>query len=207
MVLMLERAEGEKVEGLPRTVKVRQMLAAGWGGAGSVVESASIMAATSMAVAAVDLATVMRKSARMSPGRDAMMSYEHRDAFELPAFLRAKGGDAWASWPEAFVSRINELWARDGSLPAQLDAIADTVPDEILRELQALVTDRGLDEGTAIALLVRTLAEAGVMPAIERGVTRAARRAVQAVPAATFGSLARLCALSPQPAKSTNGGR
>ena len=103
------------------------------------------------------------------------MSYEHRDDVALPSFLRAPGGDTWASWPEALVSRINGLWARDGSLPAQLDSIADVVPDEILRELRELASGHGCDEGAAIAVLVHGLAEAGVTPAIDRGAARLAR--------------------------------
>jgi hypothetical protein len=155
-------------------VKVKQMLAAGWGGAGSVVDSASIMAASAMSMAQLDRPMLLR-SGRSSPVRDLLMSYEHRDDVALPSFLRAPGGDTWASWPEALVSRINGLWARDGSLPAQLDSIADVVPDEILRELRELPSGHGCDEGTAIAVLVHGLAEAGVTPAIDRGAARLAR--------------------------------
>lgn len=199
MVLVLERAEAEKAEGLPRTVKVKQMLAAGWGGVGSVVDAAPIMAASAMPMAELDRPTVW-KSARPSPMRGDMMSYEPRDAFALREFMRANGGDAWASWPDALVLRVNDLWARDGSLPAQLDSIADVVPDEILRELRALVLRFGFDEGTAVAVLVHGLAEAGVTPAIDRGAARAARRVAQGHPAEVLDGLTNLVTLKRQPA-------
>ncbi|MCD6731991.1 MAG: hypothetical protein LT103_00110 [Burkholderiaceae bacterium] len=88
MVLTLTRAEGEQALGLPRAIKIKQMLAAGWGGAGSVVDAASTMAAFEMPMAELDRPMVW-KSGRSSPARDVLTSYEHRDAFALPDFLSA----------------------------------------------------------------------------------------------------------------------
>lgn len=205
MVLTLTRAEGEKAEGLPRTVKVKQMLAAGWGGAGSVVDTSSLMAACEMPMAELDRPT-MWKSARSSPARDVMASYEDRDAFALPDFLPPPDGDAWASWPDALISRINDLWARDGALPVRFDAIADVLPRPILRTLQTLVSVYVVDEAAVVAGLVHELAEAAVTPEIDRGAARAARRAAQAVPAAALPALKRFSALKPRPLKRTSEG-
>lgn len=195
MVLVLERAEGEKAEGLPRTVKVKQMLAAGWGGAGSVVMSADL-AASSLLMAEIDDSRVLfsRRPAMLT---DIATPDESFDSLEPSVFQLKQDEDLEDSWPWVLADRVNTYWARSGALPVDLESVSGALPEAMLEDLRALAIAQGITEGAVIAALIQMMAEAGFAPPIDRGAARAARRVVQAQPTAVKIGLARIIANRP----------
>lgn len=151
-VVVQERAEQEKAEGLPELRKVAQMLAAGWGAAGRVV------------AAEVCIPADMSRSMSAMPPRphacpDIGASYDE------PSFMRSEldspqfAGTTERS-PAEVLKRIAGRLAFVLSL-GQRPAVATTfaelavlgVPAELLRRLAAIADDHSHGE----AMLVRTL--------------------------------------------------
>jgi Ca-activated chloride channel family protein len=96
-VLVKERAAGEQPADLPELRQVKHMLAAGWGGTGSVVTTQSSMSVPSVW-------RTNRSAMRVSEAMDStQISYSMSssasqfdagdDDFEVPAFLRKQSGD------------------------------------------------------------------------------------------------------------------
>jgi len=107
LILVHVRQEGEKAEGLPDLDQVQHMLAAGWGGVGSVNEplvsysrramhGISMRASAPMMPSMDDLAmlapTVWRNRSVASAKVDALSSVTGDD-FVIPAFIRKATGD------------------------------------------------------------------------------------------------------------------
>lgn len=93
LLLVIDRAEGAKTDGMPSLHKVRPMLAAGWGGTSSVVEVPNIICSRPR-LAAHDTASLAVPSIWRTKrsGADAECDdfYEDDiDDIEIPAFLRA----------------------------------------------------------------------------------------------------------------------
>lgn len=98
LILVYERAEAEKAEELPELHQVRPMLAAGWGGHGTVaVEHSSIQYMRSACVSfsaeeshsqSISVPSVWRSSRTRSAARVDGMANSGMDDIEIPAFLR-----------------------------------------------------------------------------------------------------------------------
>ena len=108
LILVHVRADGEKASGLPALQQIDQMLAAGWGGFGSVLESTvrysrGVVARGGAVSSQPDYASMATPSAWRTGGRtnavarvDALASGGMVD-FEIPAFLRKQAVSYQAS--------------------------------------------------------------------------------------------------------------
>lgn len=92
LLLVFQREEGEKTDGMPTLRMVQPMAAAGWGGTGTVFRSETILAHRSYAVSYDALATPSVWRTARSAG-DRVVEMTDTDNFEIPAFLRRDTGD------------------------------------------------------------------------------------------------------------------
>lgn len=162
MVLVLEREEGERNEALPTSVKVPQMIAAGWGGVGSVL-AASVQ--------------------HWSPGlHDAFFRRSVRFAQSPDVFL----SDALEQYSQPLLDRwFHTHWKRTAGSPT-IDSLAGVVPDEWIDALRELAARSKADEPALVAwaiveLIDRTAERGGLDRAALRAVRRAARRVPDSV--------------------------
>ncbi len=119
LILVHVREDGMKAEGLPSLEKIAHMQAAGWGGAGSVMDS-------SMSTPAV-WRTIKRSTARVDP-----LSNGRLDDFEIPAFLRADA-DKVSAWEVTLMKLINLFGRRIRTV----DSGAVVTPLELLKTFDA----------------------------------------------------------------------
>jgi len=89
-LLIAERADGEKPKDMPELVKVRSMLPAGWGGAGSVMSAPVVHSP----MTPLDVPAVIRCSSRRG-SQDAGMG-----TYDIPAFLRKQADATERAVPE-----------------------------------------------------------------------------------------------------------
>ena len=98
LLLVIERADAEKTDGMPALHQVRPMLAAGWGGTGQVTRETSIRysrrAAPPLQVLHTDMAdalsvpSVWRTNRTSAAAKVDALASGGMDDFEIPAFLR-----------------------------------------------------------------------------------------------------------------------
>jgi len=101
-VLVKERAEGEQAQEMPELHQVSHMLAAGWGGLGSVVvtESDSVAVPSVWKRAAMNTATdsgIRFRTVRSSALNQSNIDPFSLDDIDIPAFLRRQTDDGWNS--------------------------------------------------------------------------------------------------------------
>jgi Ca-activated chloride channel family protein len=163
LLVVHERAEGEKAVDLPKLAHVAQMHAAGWHGVGSVV-----------ACRRVDRLMV----------RDAWPAFCARDETPDEAFVERAVNES-APIHEVFgaLDAFVEAFAlRDvASLPTTVHGLEVLgVPEDIVRDLRRLVVN-GEDERALVAAFLAAVAgwdEQRALPALRRELRRAIRRAV-----------------------------
>ncbi len=119
LILVHVREEGMKAEGLPSLEKIAHMQAAGWGGAGSVMDR-------SMSTPAV-FCTIKRSTARV-----AALSNGGVDDFEIPAFLRADA-EMKSAW-KFTLPKLTKLFGRG---VRTVDSGAVVTPLELLKAFDA----------------------------------------------------------------------
>jgi Ca-activated chloride channel family protein len=143
LILVHVREEGNKAEGLPELDKVNHMLAAGWGGAGSVVTdnhairfSSRLAGAVSMRIDSSNLAASIGSMVTPSVWRtrdrttaaaniDAIAT-GGMDAFEIPAFLRKQADDNPSSSMAGSMSHVLRSTPRvidSGPIASPLDLL------------------------------------------------------------------------------------
>ncbi|PIQ54380.1 MAG: hypothetical protein COW02_05130 [Comamonadaceae bacterium CG12_big_fil_rev_8_21_14_0_65_59_15] len=108
LILVHVREQDKKAEGLPELAKVNHMLAAGWGGVGSVAEhKGSAVCCSSIAYdeimysarhsapdySSMSMPTLWRSRASEAAARVEALSSSDMDDFEIPAFLRKQPDD------------------------------------------------------------------------------------------------------------------
>ena len=183
MVLVLERDAAERADALPQGVKVRPMLAAGWGGVGTVARSASMLP---------DAAMIMYSR----PDRTRMMKCSVDDAWEYNASAADPGDVAYppdttvrSEAARKLADRVNRLWHERRQLPGSFADVAASLPASWVRELQRTAVLDGVDEPMLIAWLVVELAgDSGSSP-FDRAALREARRLARNVPREIAGIL------------------
>ncbi len=157
MVLVLERDEGERNEALPTSVKVPQMLAAGWGGAGSVLAASMHCISPGLYDASCDMDVGSLQSPNV-PLSDALEQYSQ------------PGLDYW------FCTH----WQPSGGSP-KIASLAGIVPEEWIDVLRELAAKGEADEPALVAWVIiefmsRTPKQGGLDRAALRDLRRAARR-------------------------------
>lgn len=170
MVLVLERDEDERSQALPRSVKVPQMLAAGWGGVGSVAAS-SLVFESHRDLRTSDDQLMTRNEWTLSSEPSPRFS---RRSTPLVDPADPLAGLAWL---------VNDLWDRAGALPADIDAIERTLPEPWCAALREQASQAGCGEAALVAwLIVELLGSATHPPRVHRQALRAARRLARGTP-------------------------
>jgi len=140
LIVVHERAAGEKAVDLPILASVAQMHAAGWGGLGTVHADMVVCRSAMPKFSAVD-----------------SMSFDMLDEPAPPSLRRAASRAVQSppmhGWIRGFVQR----WTAVGS-PRIADLAPAGVPDAILDELRALVAD-GTSEADVVATFLETIAD------------------------------------------------
>lgn len=143
-LITVERAEADKAIGLPELQVVPQMLAAGWGGAGSVRDS-GIMFST------------RRASAPMA------MACAPADDYDMPTVMRCRRSTSaqslgrWTAFVQALEIRTKAM--STASLPTTLDELARLgLPGPLLETLRHIV-DRGEREVEVVVVALALIAE------------------------------------------------
>jgi Ca-activated chloride channel family protein len=153
-ILVHERSEAEKALEMPDAHKVPQMLAAGWGGTGSVVRSlradnvsfATMVDACSMNISAARLSapSVWRAKNTTAAARVDALSGGGMEDFEIPAFLR-KQADAEEAEP-AFATNVRRGIDKDNPLFwSAKDAPRGKRPAGLVDNFYEGITPAGLD--------------------------------------------------------------
>lgn len=150
------KAEGEKAGDLPALRKTPQMLAAGWGGAGTVQMGIGRSRAIPMALKESLPATAEPMSSYIVGGMED---------FELEK-------------PDRVIDRLDELQTRlftpFGDAASISDLEAGGVPEELIDVLEDLV-DSGMDEKTVVTLFLYLLSQ---QKRIQKKLDRSTRRAL-----------------------------
>jgi Ca-activated chloride channel homolog len=160
LILVHVRADDQKAEGLPQLDKVNHMLAAGWGGAGSVdalsggiafsrrIDSAAVMYSARQSgpdYGSLGTPSVWRNRTSASARVDAL-SAGGSDDFEIPAFLRKQGDDSnlTASVKSILRPTIGKLAKKPKATPIGIlqafEASAQKIlaPHRFVRDMQAM---------------------------------------------------------------------
>jgi Ca-activated chloride channel family protein len=159
LIVVHERAAGEKAEDLPALAKQLQMLAAGWGGTGSV-------AVSRMSAASVDFLSVSA-----SGGLPDMLQ---ADVIRHAAPKQEKRENLT---PEQFVTGI--AWDAAGAEPRLPGTIGELhrlgIPSELCEELERL-RELGIKERAVVAaFLLLLLTHSPVAAGVDRHIARAGR--------------------------------
>jgi Ca-activated chloride channel family protein len=136
------KAEAEKAKDLPALRKTPQMLAAGWGGAGTVVQDMGMMYSLE-----APMFSRRKRAAYAAPMvQDRVVDIEDSERRKL----------------DRFIDRLNRLQAGLSTPGGDLTSIRGLeiqgVPDELMEALLELVDD-GLDEETAVTLFLYLLSQ------------------------------------------------
>ena len=95
LILVHVREEDKKAEGLPELENVSHMLAAGWGGVGSVSESGIAFCMSSVPdYGSMATPSVWRTTRSAAAARVDALSSGSMDDYEIPAFLRKQADDS-----------------------------------------------------------------------------------------------------------------
>jgi len=157
------RAEGEKATELPELRTVPHMLAAGWGGVGSVAGTVRCMAAmeadSDNYLDMLDMPAFLRREPLPSPPAPmaapastarlkCQVSGRDRAIFD-PSQYPAGSPLRFVGWLEANAARLAD---QKQPLP-MLDELADALPDDLLARLRELVAQGEAEEAVVAALL------------------------------------------------------
>ena len=154
LLLVIQRAENEKTDGMPTLHQVRPMLAAGWGGSSTVVLNGSQirfsrrqndapvlfrMSSHSVAFDAGNLAmpSVWRSKKSSSAMQISALGVGDMDDFEIPAFLRK----IITAVPAEIIASFNEAATKGQGFRQTLRAVTDLSLDEGLSKLIAEVAN------------------------------------------------------------------
>ncbi len=176
-VVVLVRPDGEKTQGLPALRAVPQMMAAGWGGAGSVM----LRAAPRLPVDIMESAQeCFSMSIPRGPGKRPGRIVPPRPSPALPNY------DGEPSLAE----RLAEFVASTGNLPSTLvDLHRMGVPSWILKSLQHLIDQGHREEDIVVAWLAESMSKwraGAVDPRLLARVARAAIRPLRTLVAGLF---------------------
>ncbi len=179
MVLVLERDAAERAAALPQNVKVRQMLAAGWGGMGSVATSASMLVADS----------TVRFSRRSAASLDMYclpddVDLSSHDTVEtgFPDYVYPIDATVRKEATRRLAERVNRSWRDHARLPDAIADVARLLPNLWVFGLQDASHREGVDEAMLLAWLVVELAGDSGSDPFDRTALREARRLARNLP-------------------------
>lgn len=207
---MVERAAEEKAAHLPELRKVKQTLAAGWGGTGSVASRGAMMDIDRSAIFCLDAGPLDDDtySARISTAPDRSRTGRSPIA---PRAIQPHDPRRWIDYDVEIGGAVHRLGSRAKDLHALVQAlnaapdrigagltIADLerwgVPQDLLDRIRHNVAT-GVPEGNAVLHFLVKLAKTAVGDALAKAVKRAIRaaeRAARGEPAGAGGVLADL---------------
>ena len=153
------RAEGEKAGDLPELRTVPHMLAAGWGGVGSVMAADLRMASMELAPEYLDIPAFLRRES-LPPPPAPMAEPAPRATRKSQVFSKLKAMfnrsqepagplSGVVGWLEANATRLADP---KQPLPT-LDELADALPGDLLARLRELVAQGEAEEAVVAALL------------------------------------------------------
>ena len=169
-VVVAERSDIEKANGLPLTIAVPHMLAAGWGGSASVRLSAS-----------ASFGAIKKQSRSFSMHATSSDMDDDDAALDIPAFLR-RSDDVPArvfspSDRAALLQSLFEAYKRGESLPSSIAELSAAHPltPKLVAALRKIVTDSGKDESEIVKVLLALLLENSDMKGLDRDFRAAMR--------------------------------
>lgn len=207
-IVVVERAEGEKAGHLPELRKVKQTLAAGWGGVGSVASARMVDVDRSALFLRASLDSGPEFSACIvgppsEPGasrpRTTPPASQARDARRWIDYDVESGGTVTrlasrAAELHALVQALNAAPERIGASLSVADLEAWGVPEDLLERIRHNVAT-GVPEHNAVLHFLVKLAKTSIGDGLAKDVKRAIRaaeRAVRGEPAGAGGILATL---------------
>jgi hypothetical protein len=182
-VVVHERADGVKANDLPSLKQIRQMLAAGWGGAGKVCGLAHLSCRQALEV---DLNVAAYDSCSTLAAAKSARELAYVPPTELSLFLKdlAESRRSEKRQPsiDKFLHALDETFmqGRRSELPSKLDELTTLgVPDNVLALLRTLIKE-GQDEALVVRVFLATLDEHAQTLGLSRHLLRAFRRSMLA---------------------------
>lgn len=178
-VVVLERAEGEKAEGMPALRTVPHELAAGYGGVGRVMMSRCAAPVSMDAMVAPRLAMESMPRGRKELSRPADLVFSLREPSSTGDAEKSLEGRPIAAFIELLAERVR----RGDPLPTTLDELrALGVPEHVLDALASLA-DEGYAEDEVVTAWLALQLDDGLRESIgaraQRRIARAAASAVR----------------------------
>jgi Ca-activated chloride channel family protein len=166
-VVVLVRPDGEKTQGLPALRAVPQMMAAGWGGAGSVMlRAAPSLPADVMESARECFSMSIPRGPRKRPGRIVP---------PLPMYPESPN-----DVDTTIVERLEEFVANAGHLPSTLADLGSLgVEPQILASLQMLIDQGHREQDIVVAWLAESMSRSQAGAVDPRLLARLSRAAVR----------------------------
>jgi len=186
MVLVLERDAAGRAAALPQNMKVRQMLAAGWGGMGSVATSASMLVADSTVLfsrrsaASLDMYCIPD---------DVDLSSHDTVETGFPDYVYPIDATVRKEATRRLAERVNRSWRDHARLPDAIADVARLLPHLWVFGLQDASHREGVDEAMLLAWLVVELAGDSGSDPFDRTALREARRLARNLPEDVAGML------------------
>jgi Ca-activated chloride channel family protein len=178
-VVVAERTDGEKAQGLPATVAVPHMLAAGWGSSSSV--GTPLGAVAGMVACSIESPVALRRSSR------AVLDSSHMDDgdyFDIPDFLRRQAGGAVAEFDPsdrtALLASLLAAHQRGEPLPTTIADLTSShpVPTNVAVALHDVVVNTGKDESEVVKVFLALLAESSAAKGLDRAFRSALRSSI-----------------------------
>ncbi len=152
LILIKQRAEGLQAQDMPEVRTVKNMLAAGWGGQGSVTAPTGMPRVQSIhaypvvrfsrthAASSTAVPSVWRTNRSTAADRVDAQAAGSLDDFEIPAFLRSQS--------DTTKFRVTEVWlAPPSTAPFWVSLVGDSEQTEVEDSLNSGLSPAGLAEG------------------------------------------------------------
>lgn len=155
-VVVHERTEGQKAYDLPEAVQVRQMLAAGWGGTGSVAMASGVICSQVMTDYDIPASIRRTSSPRASDPALAMQTAHKHPSSHLQRPDANVSLDVDHEDVRNFLKQLDERISRRFRVhvPGRLDTLERMGLDvELLKELRAIVEDGSTEAAVVLAFL------------------------------------------------------
>ena len=153
-LIVAERPEEERTDGLPALRKVPHMLAAGWGGSGTSLSRDFAVSASP------------RRISSGAVGDDGML--------DVPSRLFEMSDDSYETLPVRFSRMFNAGWRIRVRTPTLADLADLDVPDDCIAELEAII-DEGQPEAEVVACFLVALLASHRASMPRRGAQRVLR--------------------------------
>jgi Ca-activated chloride channel family protein len=178
-IVVAEHADSEKAEGLPATVAVPHMLAAGWGGSAvmGAVASIDVRMSARIGVSAStgdSIPSFRRRSRSEDILSDSSSSSDAEEFFDIPVFLRRQVGDPATLFDPsdrtALLQSLLTAYQRGEPLPTTIAELAKHHPltPGMIAALREIVASTGKAESEILEVLFALLAEDDTAKGLDR---------------------------------------